>query len=117
MLFNTELLCSVAVAAATSGSANTPQPFSLPLSNTSSRPAEIEKTRQGFTYGTDDTIVGANPWPSGPLGRKAIQAQYDAFLAARVLISRFVEQDNVTLEASLNDVSDKQAFGNDHGPC
>ncbi|KAH7024186.1 lipoxygenase [Ilyonectria destructans] len=103
MLLNIALLLHVAVATATSSGANRPQPFSLPSSNTLARAAEIEKTRRGFKYGTDDTLVGVNPWPSGPLGRKAIQTQYDAFLATTVPISQLIDQDVALIQASLND--------------
>lgn len=113
MLLNIALLLNVAVATATSSAANRPQPFSLPSSNTRGRAAEIEKTRRGFKYGTDDTLVGVNPWPSGPLGRKAIQTQYDAFLKTTVPISQLIDQDVALIQASLNDVSHEHVFGND----
>jgi hypothetical protein len=116
MLLHTILLLNVAVATVTSSSVNRPHPFSLPSSHTPGRTAEIEKTRRGFTYGTDNTLVGVNPWPAGPLGRMAIQTQYDAFLETRVPINRFIDQDVAMAQASLNDVSHKHVFGYSHCP-
>ncbi|RKK84851.1 Manganese lipoxygenase [Fusarium oxysporum] len=99
MLLNIALLLNVAGAIAT---ANRPRPFSLPSSNASGRAAAIEKTRQGFQYGTDDTLIGVNPWPSGPLGKKSVKAHYSAFEAAETPVYKHVEEDAAHAQASLN---------------
>ncbi|KAF5258186.1 hypothetical protein FOXYS1_11257, partial [Fusarium oxysporum] len=99
MLLNIALLLNVAGAIAT---ANRPRPFSLPSSNASGRAAAIEKTRQGFQYGTDDTLIGVNPWPSGPLGKKSVKAHYSAFEGAETPVYKHVEEDAAHAQASLN---------------
>lgn len=115
MLLNIALLLNVAGAIAT---ANRPRPFSLPSSNASGRAAAIEKTRQGFQYGTDDTLIGVNPWPSGPLGKKSVKAHYSAFEAAETPVYKHVEEDAAHAQASLNGVSHKHTAGNvDHCRC
>src|SRR6478752_2745273 len=88
MLLNIALLFNVAGAIATT---NRPRPFSLPSSNASGRAAAIQKTRQGFQYGTDDTLIGVNPWPSGPLGKKAVKAHYSAFETSEAPVYKHVE--------------------------
>ncbi|KAF4335365.1 arachidonate 5-lipoxygenase [Fusarium beomiforme] len=102
MRLNIAFLASLAGAAAAASGTNRPQAFSPPSSNNSGRAAEIEKTRRGFEYGTDNTLIGVNPWPSGPLGRKAIQTQYDAFMETTVPINQRVAQDVAQAQASLN---------------
>ncbi|GKT71533.1 arachidonate 5-lipoxygenase [Colletotrichum tofieldiae] len=82
-----------------------PQPlshFSTPTLNNSARTVEIEATRRGFTYGTDDTLVGVNPWPAGPLGREAIDQHYQDFLVHQGRIQQLVEQDVADIQAQLN---------------
>ncbi|KAF4956916.1 hypothetical protein FGADI_3519 [Fusarium gaditjirri] len=93
------LLFTVAGVVAT---ANPPRPFSLPSSNASGRAAAIEKTRQGFQYGTDDTLIGIDPWPSGPLGTEAVKAHYIAFETAEAPVYQHIEQDVAHAQASLN---------------
>lgn len=115
MLLNIALLLNVAGAIAR---ANRPRPFSLPSSNASGRAAAIEKTRQDFQYGTDDTLIGVNPWPSGPLGKKAVKAHYSAFEAAEAHLYKHVEEDAAHAQAFLNGASHKLTAGNvDHCRC
>lgn len=101
MLLNVALLFNVAGAVA---AANPPRPFSLPLSNNSGRAAAIQMTRQGFQYGTDDTLIGVNPWPSGPLGKKAVKAHYSAFESSEAPVYKHVDEDAAQAQASLNGV-------------
>ncbi|KAF5640415.1 arachidonate 5-lipoxygenase [Fusarium sp. NRRL 52700] len=107
MLLNAALLFNVAGAIAAS---NRPQPFSLPPGNAPSRAAAIEKTRQGFTYGKDDTLIGVNPWPAGPLGKKAVEEQLNTFLDTEKPYLERVEQDTVHAEASLNGTLNLDSF-------
>ncbi|KAI1053171.1 hypothetical protein LB506_012319 [Fusarium annulatum] len=99
MLLNVALLLHVAGAVA---AANPPRPFSLPSSNNSGRAAAIEKTRQGFQYGVDDTLIGVSPWPSGPLGKKAVKAHYSAFEVSEAPVYQHIDEDAAKAQASLN---------------
>ncbi|KAF4502483.1 arachidonate 5-lipoxygenase [Fusarium agapanthi] len=99
MLLNIALLLHAAGAIA---AANRPQPFSLPSSNAPSRAAAIQKTRQGFQYGKDDTLIGVNPWPAGPLGEKAVKEQFSAFIATEEPYLKSVDKDTAHAQASLN---------------
>ncbi|KAG5804546.1 hypothetical protein H9Q74_013686 [Fusarium xylarioides] len=99
MLLNIALLFNVAGAFA---AASQPRPFSLPSSNNAGRAAAIEKTRQGFQYGKDDTLIGVNPWPAGPLGRKAVKAHYSAFETSEAPVYKHVQEDATQAQASLN---------------
>jgi hypothetical protein len=109
MLLNFALLFNVAGAL---GAASQPRLFSLPSSTDSGRAAAIEKTRQGFQYGTDDTLIRVNPWPAGPLGKKAIKAQYSAFEKSEASIYKHVDEDTAHAQASLNGVSHNHPSGN-----
>ncbi|KLO89412.1 arachidonate 5-lipoxygenase [Fusarium fujikuroi] len=99
MLFNIALLFNVAGAVA---AVNGPKPFSLPSSKSPGRAAAIEKTRQGFQYGTDDTLIRVNPWPSGPLGKKAVKAHYNAFETSETPVYKHADEDTAQAQASLN---------------
>lgn len=115
MLLNIALLFKVAGAVA---AANPPRPFSLPSSDNLGRAAAIEKTRQGFQYGTDDTLIGVNPWPSGPLGKKAVKAHYSAFQTSEAPGYKHVDDDTAHVHASLNGVSHNNASRNfNHFRC
>ncbi|KAF5601773.1 arachidonate 5-lipoxygenase [Fusarium pseudocircinatum] len=99
MLLNIALLINVGGALS---AASQPRPFSLPSSTDSGRAAAIEKTRQGFQYGTDDTLIGVNPWPAGPLGKKAVKEQFSAFIGTEKPYLKHVDQDTAHAQASLN---------------
>ncbi|KAF5981550.1 arachidonate 5-lipoxygenase [Fusarium coicis] len=107
MLLNFALLFNVAGAL---GAASQPRLFSLPSSTDSGRAAAIEKTRQGFQYGTDDTLIRVNPWPAGPLGKKAIKAQYSTFEKSEASIYKHVDEDAAHAQASLNGLDSFEAY-------
>lgn len=79
-------------------------PYSTPGLNNSARTVEIEATRQGFTYGVDDTLVRVDPWPAGPLGRDTIDQHYQDYGNQQLRIQQLVEQDVANFTAQMNRV-------------